>query len=74
MCISKVLVYLLKMNCHGELHINGTSHVTYRSRAWRSTQLTLSHFMSALQIGATKAVFQKKDRLGGLGKWVPDRQ
>ena len=57
MQISKVLVYLLKMNCHGELHINGTSHVADRSGAWMSTRCALSHFMGVLQIGATKAVF-----------------
>lgn len=62
------------MNCHGELHINGTSHMASRSEVGMSTQCALSHFMGALQIGATKAVFQKKGLLGRLGKCVPDSQ
>lgn len=73
MYISRVLVYLLKMDCHGELPISGTPHMADRSGAWMSTQCALSHLMGALQIGATKAPFQKKGPLGGLGKCVADR-
>lgn len=73
MYISRVLIYLLKLNCHGELPINDTLHMANRSGVWRSTQCALSHFMGALQMGATKAPFQKKGPLGGLGKCVADR-